>query len=124
IPESPADARVRGARRADQAHADDALRDHGGARHDNAVRRRGRCKVGLRTHRRRARSPDERGSQWLRARPQRRRRRVSLPRCAPLGFSDKANLDDGHMWPTEFAVKELTAAEEKRIAALVKKAVS
>jgi uncharacterized protein YdhG (YjbR/CyaY superfamily) len=45
-------------------------------------------------------------------------------RYATLGFSDKANLDDGHMWPTEFAVKELTAAEEKRIAALVKKAVS
>jgi hypothetical protein len=36
----------------------------------------------------------------------------------------EANLDDGHMWPTAFAVKELTAAEEARIAALVKKAVS
>jgi uncharacterized protein YdhG (YjbR/CyaY superfamily) len=45
-------------------------------------------------------------------------------RYATLGFSDKANLDDGRMWPTDFAVKELTAAEEKRIAALVKKAVS
>ena len=45
-------------------------------------------------------------------------------RYATLGFSDKANLDDGHMWPTDFALKELTAAEEKRIAALVKKAVS
>ena len=41
-----------------------------------------------------------------------------------VGFSDQANLDDGAMWPTSFALKELTAAEEKRIAALVKKAVS
>jgi uncharacterized protein YdhG (YjbR/CyaY superfamily) len=45
-------------------------------------------------------------------------------RYATFGFSDTANLDDGAMWPTAFAVKELTAAEEKRIAALVKKAVS
>jgi len=45
-------------------------------------------------------------------------------RYATLGFSDKANLDDGAVWPTEFAVKELTAAAEARIAALVKKAVS
>jgi uncharacterized protein YdhG (YjbR/CyaY superfamily) len=45
-------------------------------------------------------------------------------RYATLGFSDKANLDDGHMWPTDFALKKLTAAEEKRIRALVKKAVS
>lgn len=45
-------------------------------------------------------------------------------RYATLGFSDKANLDEGAMWPTTFALKELTAAEEKRIAALVKKAVS
>jgi uncharacterized protein YdhG (YjbR/CyaY superfamily) len=45
-------------------------------------------------------------------------------RYATLGFSDKANLDDGAMWPTDFALKELTAAEEARIAALVKKAVS
>jgi uncharacterized protein YdhG (YjbR/CyaY superfamily) len=45
-------------------------------------------------------------------------------RYATLGFSDKANLDDGHMWPTDFALKELTAADEKRIVALVKKAVS
>jgi len=45
-------------------------------------------------------------------------------RYATLGFSDKANLDDGTMWPTSFAVKELTAADEARIAALVKKAVS
>jgi uncharacterized protein YdhG (YjbR/CyaY superfamily) len=44
-------------------------------------------------------------------------------RYATLGFSDKANLDDGHMWPTDFALMELTAAEEKRIAALVKKAM-
>jgi uncharacterized protein YdhG (YjbR/CyaY superfamily) len=45
-------------------------------------------------------------------------------RYATLGFSDKANLDDGAMWPTAFALKELTAAVEGRIAALVKKAVS
>jgi uncharacterized protein YdhG (YjbR/CyaY superfamily) len=45
-------------------------------------------------------------------------------RYATLGFSDKANLDEGHMWPTAFALKELTAADEARIAALVKKAVS
>jgi uncharacterized protein YdhG (YjbR/CyaY superfamily) len=45
-------------------------------------------------------------------------------RYATLGFSDKANLDDGAMWPSEFAVNELTADVEKRIAALVKKAVS
>jgi uncharacterized protein YdhG (YjbR/CyaY superfamily) len=45
-------------------------------------------------------------------------------RYATFGFSDKANLDAGAMWPTSFALKELTAAEEKKIAALVKKAVS
>jgi len=45
-------------------------------------------------------------------------------RYATLGFSDKANLDEGNMWPTAFALKGLTAAEEARIAALVKKAVS
>ena len=45
-------------------------------------------------------------------------------RYATLGFSDTANLDEGDMWPTAFALKELTAAEEARIAALVKKAVS
>jgi uncharacterized protein YdhG (YjbR/CyaY superfamily) len=45
-------------------------------------------------------------------------------RYATFGFSDKANLDDDHMWPTAFALKELTAGEEARIAALVKKAVS
>ena len=45
-------------------------------------------------------------------------------RYATLGFSDKANLDDGAMWPTAFALKELTAAEEARISALVKRAVS
>ena len=44
-------------------------------------------------------------------------------RYATLGFSDKANLDEGAMWPTAFALKELTAAEEARISALVKKAV-
>jgi len=45
-------------------------------------------------------------------------------RYATLGFSDEANLDKGAMWPTSFALKELTAAEEKKIGALVKKAVS
>jgi uncharacterized protein YdhG (YjbR/CyaY superfamily) len=45
-------------------------------------------------------------------------------RYATFGFSDAANLDDGAMWPTEFALKELTAAAEARIAALVKQAVS
>ncbi len=44
-------------------------------------------------------------------------------RYATFGFSDKANLDEGAMWPTYFALKELTPAEEARIAALVKKAV-
>jgi uncharacterized protein YdhG (YjbR/CyaY superfamily) len=45
-------------------------------------------------------------------------------RYATLGFSDKANLDEGSMWPTSFALKDLTAAEEAKIGALVKKAVS
>jgi uncharacterized protein YdhG (YjbR/CyaY superfamily) len=45
-------------------------------------------------------------------------------RYATFGFSDEANLDEGAMWPTSFALKELTAAEEARIGALVKKAVS
>ena len=45
-------------------------------------------------------------------------------RYATFGFSDKANLDEGAMWPTAFALKELTAAEEARIGALVKQAVS
>jgi hypothetical protein len=45
-------------------------------------------------------------------------------RYMTLGFSDKANLDEGRMWPTSFALMELTAAEEARIEALVKKAVS
>ncbi len=45
-------------------------------------------------------------------------------RYATLGFNDSANLDDGVMWPTAFALKELTAAEEERIAALVKQAAS
>ena len=44
-------------------------------------------------------------------------------RYATFGFSDEANLDDGAMWPTSFALKKLTDADEKRIAALVKKAV-
>jgi uncharacterized protein YdhG (YjbR/CyaY superfamily) len=45
-------------------------------------------------------------------------------RYATFGFSDKANLDEGSMWPVAFALKELTADDEVRIAALVKKAVS
>ena len=45
-------------------------------------------------------------------------------RYATLGFSDRANLDDGAMWPTAFALKKLSPTEEKRIVALVKKAVS
>ena len=45
-------------------------------------------------------------------------------RYATFGFSDKANLDQGGLWPVAFALKELTAAEEAKIAALVKKAVS
>jgi uncharacterized protein YdhG (YjbR/CyaY superfamily) len=45
-------------------------------------------------------------------------------RYATFGFSDAANLDEGAMWPTSFALKELTAAEEERVGALVKKAVS
>ena len=45
-------------------------------------------------------------------------------RYATLGFSDKANLDEGAMWPTSFALKELTSAQEARIGALVKRAVS
>ena len=44
-------------------------------------------------------------------------------RYATLGFNDPANLDEGTMWPTSWALKELTAADEKKIAALVKKAV-
>ncbi|NUR04699.1 MAG: DUF1801 domain-containing protein [Streptomyces sp.] len=44
-------------------------------------------------------------------------------RYATLGFSDQAALDDGAMWPTAYAVRELTAADEERIGALVKKAV-
>ena len=44
-------------------------------------------------------------------------------RYATFGFSDEANLDEGAMFPTSFALKKLTAAEEKKIAALVKKAV-
>jgi uncharacterized protein YdhG (YjbR/CyaY superfamily) len=45
-------------------------------------------------------------------------------RYATLGFSDKANLDEGVMWPTSFALKELGAAEEAEIGALVKRAAS
>jgi hypothetical protein len=45
-------------------------------------------------------------------------------RYATFGFSDKANLDEGAMWPTAYALTELTAADEERIAALVRRAVS
>jgi uncharacterized protein YdhG (YjbR/CyaY superfamily) len=45
-------------------------------------------------------------------------------RYATIGFSDVANLDEGGMWPTDFALKELTSEEEETIAALVRKAVS
>jgi hypothetical protein len=45
-------------------------------------------------------------------------------RYSTLGFSDQANLDQGAMWPSAFALKELTAKEEAKIAALVKKAVT
>jgi hypothetical protein len=45
-------------------------------------------------------------------------------RYATLGFSDEANLDEGAMWPTAFALTELTATDEGKIAALIKKAVS
>jgi uncharacterized protein YdhG (YjbR/CyaY superfamily) len=45
-------------------------------------------------------------------------------RYATLGFSDKANLDEGAMWPTSFALKELSATEEAKIGQLVKRAVS
>ncbi|MDP9495747.1 MAG: DUF1801 domain-containing protein [Actinomycetota bacterium] len=45
-------------------------------------------------------------------------------RYSTLGFSDEANLDEGAMWPTSFGLTKLTAADEKRIGALVKKAVS
>jgi uncharacterized protein YdhG (YjbR/CyaY superfamily) len=45
-------------------------------------------------------------------------------RYATIGFTDEANLDAGPMWPTSFALKKLTPADEKKIAALVRKAVS
>ena len=45
-------------------------------------------------------------------------------RYATLGFNDTANLDEGTMWPTAFALKELTATEEEKISALVKQAVN
>ena len=45
-------------------------------------------------------------------------------RYATLGFNDKANLDEGNMWPTAFALMDLSAADEARIGALVKKAIS
>ena len=49
---------------------------------------------------------------------------VSRARYATSGFSDKANLDEGTGWPVAFALKELTATDEVKIGALVKKAVS
>jgi hypothetical protein len=61
----------------------------------------------------------------LLARGAARRREISIRLAyATFGFSDKANLDEGTVWPVAFALKELTAADEARIAALVKKAVS
>ncbi len=45
-------------------------------------------------------------------------------RYSTLGFSDKARLDDGNLWPTAFALKELTAIDEKRVSELVRKAVT
>ncbi len=51
-------------------------------------------------------------------------RRSSSTRYATFGFSDEANLDEGAMWPSAFALTALTAADEARIGALVKKAVS
>ena len=45
-------------------------------------------------------------------------------RYSTFGFSDKANLDEGHMWPNAYALTELTPAEEAKIRALVKKGVS
>jgi hypothetical protein len=45
-------------------------------------------------------------------------------RYATIGFSDEAKLDEGHMWPTDFALTELSSLEESKIVALVKKAVS
>ena len=45
-------------------------------------------------------------------------------RYATVGFSDRANLDEGDMWPTSFALKELTAAAEARIGSLIKQGVS
>ena len=53
-----------------------------------------------------------------------RSRQKFKERYMTLGFNQEANLDEGHMWPIAFALTELTAAEEARIGALVKKAVS
>lgn len=49
-------------------------------------------------------------------------RGAQTERYMTLGFSEEARLDDGHLWPTAFALKQLTAAEETTIGALVKKA--
>ncbi len=51
-------------------------------------------------------------------------RGAQTERYMTLGFTENANLDEGHLWPTSFALKELTTTEEARITALVKKAVS
>jgi hypothetical protein len=63
-------------------------------------------------------------SQWLIKRDPQRLRAGLHARPWTFGFSDEANLDEGAMWPTSFALKELTAVEEKKIGPLVKKAVS
>ena len=51
-------------------------------------------------------------------------RGVKTERYMTFGFTEEANLDEGHLWPTAFTLKEMTAAEEARIGALVKKAAS
>jgi hypothetical protein len=63
---------------------------------------------------------------WRRSRtpPGRPPRQKFKTRYATLGFSDKANLGDGVMWPTDFALTKLTGAEETRMSTLLKKAVS
>src|SRR5215213_2232829 len=209
LPEPPADARVRGSRRPDEADADDALRHHRGARHDDAVRRRGRsqerlCARGraaaasddpakeatVSTKKAKGFTADEQAAMKARAQELKAEARANknkadgerdllaaiaemtgkdramakrlhaiikgsapalwpktwygMPayakdgkvvcyfqsaqkfksRYATFGFSDEANLDKGAMWPTAFALKELTSAGEASISALVKKAVS
>ena len=71
-------------------------------------------------------SDEERGAMKERAKELKAEARADkfTSRYATFGFNDAANLDDGTMWPTSFALTELTAADEARIGALVKKAVS